>query len=711
MSSMSMSQRWLRVAPIATMVLAGLIVAATVGNFVLILTMPAAVPSYDATYASGIAPLLPIVATGSIALLLTTNRPENQVGWLLGALALCFAVSGISQDYLYHSLYVPDLPRAPLAPIVLASAALPIPALFIQLGLVFPDGHLLSRRWRSIAWINIACAFISAVTLILDPTAIGDGHRELANPIGLPNGYDFLPAVTFVVGGIALVGLLAAAAVSLVLRFRRANSELRQQLRWFGLGVVVLLVGFVVAVLTASSPAWSTPAPIIASTIAVSALPACIGVAVLKYRLYDIDIVINRALVYGALAAFISAIYVGIVVGIGSLVGGGGRPNLALSIVATAVVAVAFQPVRERVQRIANRLVYGKRATPYEVLSEFSQRVAESYAGDEVLGRMARVLAEGTGAQAAEVWLRGGNLLQRVAVWPDGGAPKEPVAVTGQLMPELPQAERVVAVRHQGELLGALSVSKRKGESLTPIEEKLLSDLAHQAGLVLKNVGLRTELLQRLQDLHASRQRLVMAQDDERRRIENELQEGAQQHLVGLNAKLARADAMLDGDPSSVAAKLQELKADADAALETLRDLARGIYPPLLADRGLAAALNAHVRKATIPITVSAEGVGRYPQDVESTIYFCCLEALQNIQRYAGASAATVSLAQSADELKFEISDDGRGFDLATTKRGSGLQNMADRLDAAGGILSIESSPGHGVILTGTLPSEGARAA
>ena len=208
---------------------------------------------------------------------------------------------------------------------------------------------------------------------------------------------------------------------------------------------------------------------------------------------------------------FITAVYVGIAVGIGTLVGSGGKPNLALSILATAIVAIGFQPVRERVQKVANRLVYGKRATPYEVLSEFSGRVAETYAADEVLPRMARVLQEGTGAESATVWLRGTEELRPAATFPNGVESNTAVPMRNGTQPALGHATRAVEVRHQGELLGALSVTKRRGEALTPIEQKLVDDLAHQAGLVLKNVGLSADLQTRLDELRASRQRLVSA--------------------------------------------------------------------------------------------------------------------------------------------------------------------------------------------------------
>jgi signal transduction histidine kinase len=385
-------------------------------------------------------------------------------------------------------------------------------------------------------------------------------------------------------------------------------------------------------------------------------------------------------------------------------VGSGGNPNLLLSILATAVVAVAFQPLRERLQKLANRLIYGKRATPYEVLSNFSERVAETYAGSEVLPRMARVLAEGTGAERAAVWLRTGTVLTPAAVHPQDANGLAAVPAGNGALPLIPGADHAVAVRHQGELLGALSVTKRRGESLTPIEEKLLDDLANQAGLVLRNVGLTADLQRRLEELRASRQRLVAAQDEERRRIERNLHDGAQQHLVALKVKLGLAEALLGKDPARAGTVLSGLKDDADSALDTLRDLARGIYPPLLADKGLTAALEAQARKATLPVAVDAGGVGRYPQDVEAAVYFCVLEALQNAQKYAGGGDVVIRLNQCDGELRFEVEDHGAGFDPATAAKGSGLQNMEDRLDALGGALDIESSPGAGVRLHGRIP-------
>src|SRR5204863_766021 len=232
--------------------------------------------------------------------------------------------------------------------------------------------------------------------------------------------------------------------------------------------------------------------PVIAFIVLVPLIPVAAGIAIMKYRLYDIDVVISRTIVYGSLAAFITLVYVVIVAGISSLgpgfLHGGSRPNLGLSILATAVVAVAFQPVRERMQHLANRLVFGRRATPYEALSEFAGRMGGTYASEDVLPRMARVLAEGVGAGRAVVWLKDGAELVAGACWPADAGPQQRAALRDGEPPAIAGTDRVAPVFYQGETLGALTVSKRPGESLTPVEGKLISDLAAQAGLLLRNI-------------------------------------------------------------------------------------------------------------------------------------------------------------------------------------------------------------------------------
>jgi signal transduction histidine kinase len=647
---------------------------------------------------------VPFVAFSIVGAVIITKEPRNAVGWLLSGVGASNNLSVFLTEYadatgVLHR-HLPAGSAAAWLSYWVWTVSIALAPLVL---LLFPDGHFLSRRWR---WVGVL-AVMNIVLLAGSQMFTSFSSAPVPNPLGVAPITDFNNQFGAWYGA-GSAALATVAVGSFALRYRRASGDVRHQMKWLLYVFVLLPPAFILGALTPQA-AMATATPLgtvngVVSFVANLSVPVFIGIAILKFRLYDIDVVISRTLVYGALAAFITAVYVGIVVGIGTLVGSGGKPNLALSIVATAIVAVAFQTARERLQRVANRLVYGKRATPYEVLSQFSERVAESYAADDVLPRMARVLAEGTGAERADVWLRAGNILRQAASWPANAAAAEPTRVAGDSLPGMLDADRAVEVRHQGELLGALTVTKRKGESLTPVEEKLLKDLAGQAGLVLKNVGLTAELFQRLDDLRASRQRLVAAQDEERRRLERNLHDGAQQNLVALKVKLGLAEAFADKDPARARQLLGEIKTDADEALETLRDLARGIYPPLLADKGLAAALEAQARKATLPVEVSANGIDRYPQDVEAAVYFCCLEALQNVQKYARASRATVNLAAGNGDLRFEVEDDGGGFDVAVTPRGSGLTNMADRLDALGGSSEIDSAPGRGTRLQGHVP-------
>ena len=571
----------------------------------------------------------------------------------------------------------------------------------------FPDGHLPGRRWRWVAWylvFGIVKTVVSALIAVA-PIELSPRLPSVSNPLAV-RALDGLTNGTDPTAGAAVLAILLLVLAAAVVRFRRSRGVERRQLRGFAYTAAVSLGLLVVAFFlpgagTGGASDWVWAAGSLSLLVVV---PSTIGLAVMRYGLYDLDLFISRTLVYGSLAVFITAVYVGIAVGIGTLVGSGGKPNLALSIVATAIVAIGFQPVRERVQKVANRLVYGKRATPYEVLSEFSGRVAETYAADEVLPRMAQLLQEGTGAESATVWLRGTEELRPAATFPNGVGTHIAVPMRNGSLPALEEATRAVEVRHQGELLGALSVTKRRGEALTPIEEKLVDDLAHQAGLVLKNVGLSADLRGRLNELRASRQRLVSAQDVERRRLERNLHDGAQQHLVALKVKLGLAEMLLVRDPAKAADILVQLKGDADEALETLRDLARGIYPPLLADRGLVVALESQARKATVPVHIHADGIGRYPQEIEAALYFCTLEALQNVQKYAAASVVEVRLHDDSRQVHVDVIDDGRGFDLAAVTRGAGLTNMEDRIDALGGSLRVASSPGSGTTLRASVP-------
>jgi signal transduction histidine kinase len=624
--------------------------------------------------------------------LLALQRPENPIGWIFLVASLLSGVQVLAQQYTVFALARGNVQGARIANWIDGMIWVPITgsvAIFVTL--LFPTGRLPSRRWRWVLWIGaVGILLFTGAFAVSTETELG-----LRNPF-FDLGPDMLGPLFGIGSSIYLVAVLASLA-SLVVRFRRARGDERQQLRWFAAAVVLvaffITLSFIGEFLLRELVVFKRAAAV-GALLSFIAIPVATGVAVLKYRLYDIDIVINRAVVVAVLGAVITAVYVGIVVGVGTLLGRAG--GIVLPGVAAAAVALAFQPARRWAQHVANRLVYGERATPFEVLTAFSERVAGAYGAEDVLPRMARILGEGTGAARAEVWLRSGDTLRCTGSWPEGtGATTLPLR-DGEL-PDLPEVERAVPVRDQGKLLGALTLTKGRGESVTPAEDRLLANLASQVGLVLRNVQL-------VEDLRASRQRIVAAQDAERRRLERNIHDGAQQQLVALSVKARLAETFLDRDPERAKRTLEEIKLETSEALENLRDLARGIYPPLLADQGLAAALESQARKATVPVTVEPDGVGRYPQEAEAAAYFCVLEALQNVAKYAEASRAAVHLSQEDGDLVFRVTDDGKGFDPRSTPSGSGLQNMRDRLEALGGTVHIESSPGSGTTVTGRVP-------
>ena len=645
---------------------------------------------------------------GAMGALIVSRKPRNVIGWMFLAWGLLGGVQAFATNYfVYGHFEEPGLPLLGLAAWVPNwMIHLLVPGFYI-LFLLFPTGKLPSRRWRPV--LGIAILATGALTLIgLVAPRIHPAVLEtsvLDNPTGIgglpvSGALDWGPAIP------ARIAVLILCISAIPFRFRTARGDERQQIKYLAYVALLMIMGFGAGLL--ATLAGVSGAHVVLPLTALFALaigvPIACGLAILRYRLFDIDVVIRRTIVYGSLAGFITATYVGIVVGVGTLLGTAGEPNIWLSILATAIVAATFQPAREHVQRVANRLVYGKRASPYEALSQFSQHVSDAYTNEEVLPTMARVLAEGTVADRADVWLRVGSELRVAASWPGDSTLSQPIRFDADLLPAIEGVTAAVPVQHKADVLGALTVTKRIGEPLTPVEEKLLNDLALQAGLVLKNVGLTAELLARLEDLRSSRQRLVTAQDEERRRLERNIHDGAQQLLVALRIKAALAERLTERDPAKVKQVVTQMKIEAEEALETLRNLAHGLYPPILADSGLGLALESQAGKTPIEVEISSDEIGRYSPEIEGAVYFCCLEALQNITKYANASKASLTLRTEPQVLAFSVADDGVGFDPPASRQGVGLQNMIDRIEALGGELEIRSAPGEGTVVTGRVP-------
>lgn len=631
--------------------------------------------------------------------LIVSRDSRNRIGVLL---LWCALVTGTA--FASGELFTYLVANGGTGPFVVAMGllngygwALGIMPVVFFLPLLFPDGYLPSPRWRYYVWFVLCFIAVLLFGLTFGQKILtGSGEIGVANPLYLP-ALGGLPSLDPVIG-LLFPGLLLLTVYSLFRRFRRSSGVERQQIKWAVFGFMSAFVLIIV-----SSPIKDPALNGLIGGLAFIAFPLAIGVAVLRFHLYDLDVIVKKAVVYAALALFATLTYLALVVGFGTWLG---RGSSFLTMLAAVIVAVTFQPVRERLSRFANRLVYGKRATPYEILTDFSARVGDAYEEVDVLPRMARVLGEGIGARRSDVWLTVGGEMRRVAVWPADTEPAAPVRLVDGAIPPIEGIARIVPVEQAGELLGALGVRKPTSDPISPADEKLIAGLASQAGLLMRNVRLTEELKAHLEELQAAQRRIVTAQDEERRRLERNIHDGAQQQLVALAVKLKLADTLFDRDAAGAHDLMAQLQGETHDALEDLRDLARGIYPPLLADKGLVAALEAQARKSTVATNVSGDGIGRFDQDVEAAVYFSCLEALQNVAKYAEASSANIALSNGVGSLTFTVSDDGRGFDLGATGYGTGLQGMADRLAAQGGTLDITSSPGAGTTVSGRIPIE-----
>lgn len=411
------------------------------------------------------------------------------------------------------------------------------------------------------------------------------------------------------------------------------------------------------------------------------------------------------------LLGFVAAVYTVVVLGGGALLGVTNSPSLPLSILATVIVALLFARVQSGLEQVAARMGLAGVPTPYEVLSQFSEMVTGGPATAEMPARMAKVLAEGTGAQWAQVWLVVDDALVLGAVWPHGavGDPHAP-SLQAEAGEGSASGQRTVAVRYGSEVLGVLRLQERPGQALTTVEQRLFAGLAAQSGLVLRQAGLQRELVVRHDELlaqagelRASRERLIRTQDAERRRLERDMHDGAQQHLVALAVNLRLAQALADHSPDRAADVVASQAAAAVEAITTLSALSRGIYPRLLAHDGLVPALRSAVVASSVPVTLAAGDLGRLPSAVEAALYFCALEAVQNAAKHAGAGQVMVDLGQDSDVWWLRVSDDGAGFDPGDVRdsgAGAGLLNMSDRLSAVGGSVSVTSQHGVGTTVT-----------
>jgi len=612
----------------------------------------------------------------ALGALLMARRPRNAIGWIMSGAAVLIGLAPAGDAYAAYAMTVlgrPD-PLAVLGAWVQSWYWLLLIAMIsIGLPLLFPDGRLPSRKWRVPAAFAASGMAVAVVLGMLTGTLTGqDVDYRIANPIGI-HGFapvEELPVFPLLAAILAFGVLLGVAAV--VVRFRRSRGPERQQMKWFLYAVAPLVLtplqGVLPAVVGSLVFAWI-----------LIAFPVAIAVAVLRFRLDGIDVVINRTLVYAALTAVVVGVYVLVVGYLGAAFASNG--DLTISLIATGLVAVLFAPLRDRLQRGVDRLLYGQRAEPYAALAQLSERLEATLAPDAVLPAIVSTVREA---------LRLPYVALRVADEPHPVAVGEPSTATETL-----------SLLHHGVPVGELVLGLRPGETaFSPADRRLLSDLARQAGVAVSAVRLTA-------DLQRSRERLVTAREEERRRLRRDLHDGLGAQLAGLTVQTGVLRGLIARDPSAADALASDMRGELRTAIADIRRLVHGLRPPALDELGLVGALQ------RLAETVGADGL-RVPVDVPSALpplpaavevaaYRVVQEALTNVVRHAEARTACVRLAVDADALTVEITDDGRGLPDEPVA-GVGLSSMRERAAEMRGTCLVEAAPGGGTRVLAVLP-------
>jgi signal transduction histidine kinase len=626
--------------------------------------------------------LLVVVAAcllfAGVGALIAARRPRNPVGWCLAALGLGLASVFAVKAWADLALVVeagswPDPTVAILVTNALTPVALLAPTILL---LHFPDGHLPSPAWRAARWAAVVAAAAWSTGLLLRPGEIdASDFPGVRNPLGVSGTTGNAAAAVATGATVLATALLLLGLASQVIRYRRAELRERQQIKWIAVPVAINLVAWTVAELVPdplSTALW------IIGFAGLAGLPVGAAVAILRHRLYDIDLIINRTLVYTTLTGCVVAVYVAVVAWLGTLLQV--QDDLVVSLVATGVVAVMFAPLRERVQRIVNRLVFGRREDPYTVLSRLGRRLDAALAPTAALSAVAETVASALGLRYAAVHVRTADV--------DTVAAETGSASSGRV---------TIPLVHQREEVGALVLAPRS--ALRDADGPLLDDLARQASAAVHAARLTDEL-------QRSRQRLVTGREEERRRLRRDLHDGLGPQLAAQTLKAGSARALYALRPAEADALLAELEADAARALTDLRRLVEDLRPPALDELGLVGALRAAVaryRVASPSIDVVSDRLPPLPAAVEVAAFRIADEAVANVVRHAAAARCTVRLRAGDGVLTVEVTDDGMGLVPGQTE-GIGLGSMRERAAELGGHCEVTGGEDGGTQVRAVLP-------
>ncbi len=658
-----------RRALVAGVVTAWLIVPVSIGAVLVFnrLVTDAGRPDLAQRIADGVVYVLAMVSATTVGAGLALRRPRHPVGWLFLALGGVLAAGTALIGYAtYGAMARPgSLPLAEVAGVVGDSGFI---VWLVLIALVFhltPDGRPLSRRWAVVVRATVAGGVLWFAASLFHPGPLDPPVEPIQNPMAPTGALGALVNAVLTVTGFATGAGVLAGAVSLLLRFRRARGAERRQLLWLAPAAVFVPI-FVAASFVASYADEQAVLSVVAGLFVVL-LPLATALAITQYHLFEVDRILSRALTYALLTAVLAAVYVVVVVAAGAAVG---DSQLSAVIATLAAVSVAA-PLRGWLQDAVDRRFNRRR---FEAVRMVRDHVHDPRPGVTIEHVLRRALADPD--------LRVAYWVEDRGEWVSGdGRPAVPGDDVRLAAPDRPIASVGAAAGTPRDLLGAAVAAARPE---------------------LDNAGLRAAVALQLVEVRESRARIITAADSSRREIERNLHDGAQQRLVALAVRLGLARRLAAGD---TAALLDELRGDVVETLAELRDLAHGIYPPLLREHGLGDALRSAAGHAVRPTTVDVATDRRFAPGAEAAVYFCCLEAMQNAGKHAGPDATvTVHVGLNGTGLEFEVCDDGAGFDPATAGRSHGFVNMRDRLGALGGRLTVDSGPGRGTVVRGTLP-------
>jgi signal transduction histidine kinase len=641
------------------------------------------IPNSPSEWLSDIFSALILLTFATVGSLIASRRPQNPIGWLFCISTLLWALGNVLQEYTIYALLT-------------RPGSLPVGALLGVIGhwitgigfflmltfglLLFPNGHLPSPRWRFLAWLIAVLLAAYSITFLLSPYPYANSDPRLAavrNPLGIVVVNDLFDQLANWIL-LLLYPTILACIVAVFLRFRRARGEERQQLKWFVYGMTLSILMLIVIVILMFSNVNSGLLATISFYLAVVCIPISAGIAILRYRLYEIDLLINRTLVYGLLTVSIVGMYVFVVGYLGALFRTGN--NLPISLFATGLVAVLFQPLRGLLHRGANRLMYGERDTPGKVISRLGQRLETTLAPNAVLPTIVETVAQALKLPYAAITLQQDGEFVPAASY--GQVPKEDLV-------RLPLV-------YQNEQIGDLRLALRSpGETFTSADRALLNDLARQAGIAASAVRLTIDLQRLAGELQHSRTQLVTTREEERRRLRRDLHDGLGPALGSLTLQLDTARNLFKSDPPAADALLVDLKTQVQTAIADIRRLVYELRPPTLDELGLVSALREHVtryRQPGLSITLNApEYVSPLPAAVEVALYRIAQEALTNVVRHAHAQHCVLTLEVDNDAC-LEVRDDGQGLP-ADYRAGVGLTSMRERATELGGTCAI--APGN----------------